>query len=181
MIFQGMQFNPGNIFFAKDLDHSVPQAPLRILQRLLHQLVLSTDDSPDLTPITIAESLTLFAILHQNTLGTKDPTKAIYPVTAKVRRRLNKSEASFLKPSDIARGMGEDLSSLNRKLRNECGLNLGKLIDEHRLELSYEGLRQKQHPIAEVAWEAGFQDPNYFAGWFGRKVGQSPREWRQGL
>jgi len=187
---KSMKAAPLSIVFDFKEKQPLDSAPISLMlsqpvlsqaERLLHQLVHSSKDSATPTPTTAAESLTLFALLHQSTLGAKDPVKAIHPVTNKVRKWLRQSGDAALKPSVVAGGLEEDLSSLNRKLRHECGLNLGKLIDEHRLELSCDGLRDKRRPIAEVAWDAGFQDPNYFARWFRRKVGQSPREWRQGL
>ena len=81
---------------------------------------------------------------------------------------------------EIARLTGEDLSSLNRKIRRESGLNLGALLDEIRQERSISGLKDEKMPIARVAWGCGFQDPNYYARWFRKKMGQSPRQWRAG-
>lgn len=165
----------------KPISLLLPPPTLSHIEQILHQLIHSADQSSQSSPATVAETLTLFALLHQNALGANDPRKVIHPVTTKVRRLLKHSTEPARGPSDLARELGEDLSSLNRKLRNECGLNLGKIIDEYRLELSYKGLRMQQKPIAETAWDAGFQDPNYFARWFRKKVGQSPREWRRGI
>jgi AraC-like DNA-binding protein len=83
-------------------------------------------------------------------------------------------------PRELAKLIGEDLSSLNRKIRNESGLNLGTLLDERRLELSYAGLKTKELPISQIAWDAGFQDPNYFTRWFKKRVGQTPKQWQAG-
>ena len=41
-------------------------------------------------------------------------------------------------------------------------------------------LKDEKIPIARVAWDCGFQDPNYYARWFRKKIGQSPRQWRAG-
>ena len=43
-----------------------------------------------------------------------------------------------------------------------------------------EGLKKESLPISKIAWDCGFADPNYFARWFRKKVGQSPRQWREG-
>lgn len=165
----------------KPISLMLTPAVLSEVERILHALIHSAEDPENPSPTTVALTLSLFALLQENTLGSQDPRRAIHPVTTKVRKCLKQSDNPAFKPSDLALELGEDLSSLNRKLRNECGLNLGKLIDEYRLELSCQGLRSKQRSIADIAWEAGFQDPNYFARWFRKKVGQSPREWRQGL
>ena len=51
----------------------------------------------------------------------------------------------------------EDLSSLNRKVWHETGLNIGTLLNEERQKKSYEGLKKKSF-ISKIAWECGFSD-----------------------
>ena len=43
----------------------------------------------------------------------------------------------------LPNSLGEDLSSLNRKVRRESALNLGILLDEARQKRSYEGLKKE--------------------------------------
>jgi AraC family L-rhamnose operon transcriptional activator RhaR len=69
---------------------------------------------------------------------------------------------------------------LNRKIRHETGLNVGTLLDENRQKRAFEGLQKKEASISQIALDCGFRDPNYFARWFRNKVGQSPRQWRNG-
>jgi AraC-like DNA-binding protein len=57
---------------------------------------------------------------------------------------------------------------------------LGTLLDEARQSRAFEQLKDHTHRISQIAWICGFSDPNYFARWFRKKVGQSPRQWRVG-
>ncbi|HEY1108348.1 MAG TPA: helix-turn-helix domain-containing protein [Opitutaceae bacterium] len=45
-----------------------------------------------------------------------------------------------------------------------------------RLEAAQSAL-QSAPTIAEAAERSGFDDPNYFARWYRRQTGQTPREW----
>ena len=127
-----------------------------------------------------AQILSLFAVLHDSLRQRDESNPKIHPVTSKIRRLLAGLSKVVGSPRELANLFGEDLSSLNRKVRNESGLNLGTLLDERRLELAYSGLQAKVLPISQVAWEAGFEDPNYFSRWFKKRVGQSPRQWKAG-
>ena len=117
--------------------------------------------------------LSLFAVLHDSLRQRDESNPKIHPVTSKIRRLLAGLSKAVGSPRELANLIGEDLSSLNRKVRNESGLNLGTLLDERRLELAYSGLQAKVLPISQVAWEAGFEDPNYFSRWFKKESGKS--------
>ena len=106
--------------------------------------------------------------------------RKVHPQTEAARRTIENCPSIVSSPGQIALMMEEDLSSLNRKIRSESGLNLSTLLDEKRQRKAFELLLQKDRPIAEVAWRCGFQDPNYFSRWFRRKVGQTPSQWRSG-
>ena len=143
-------------------------------------MIQSTDLDHDKSPRMAAQILTLFAVLHDNLGQGNESTTRIHPVTSKVRRLLTDLPKAVGSPRELATLIREDLSSLNRKIRNESGLNLGTLLDERRLELCYEGLLAKKLPISQIAWDTGFQDPNYFSRWFKKKVGQTPKQWQAG-
>ena len=150
------------------------------IENSLHRLIRSADLQKTGSPKTAAEILAVFSLLHQ-CLGDKESTDPnIHPVTCKVRRLLADLPKIVSSPRKVADLMGEDLSSLNRKIRNESGLNLGTLLDDKRLEIAYADLKKENVSISQIAWDCGFQDPNYFARWFRKKVGQTPRQWQAG-
>jgi len=164
----------------KPLFKNLPPAILSGIERTLHRTIHSADLDHAQSPRIAAEILTLFAVLHDSLRQGNESNSRIHPVTSKVRRVLSDLPKTVGSPRELARLIGEDLSSLNRKIRNESGLNLGTLLSERRLELSYAGLQAKQLPISQIAWDAGFQDPNYFTRWFKKKVGQTPKQWQAG-
>ena len=157
---------------------SLPPVILSRVESILHALPQSVDITPASEISTAAKILEVFSILSAE-LGSKtSASRGVYPLTDKIRRVLRACEESPSSPAEIASLLGEDLSSLNRKVRRESNLNLSTLLDELRQELAFTGLREKKTRIAEVAWHCGFQDPNYFTRWFRKKVGQSPRQWK---
>ena len=77
----------------------------------------------------------------------------------------------------VARSAGYHPDHLTRKLKREAGLGLRALRDRVRLEAAQAALRSAP-TIAEAATQSGFDDPNYFARWFRRQTGQTPRAFR---
>jgi AraC-like DNA-binding protein len=77
----------------------------------------------------------------------------------------------------IARELGYHPDHLCRKLKRESGLGLRTLRDRVRLEAAQAALRSAPS-VAEAAIQCGFEDPNYFARWFRRQTGKTPRQWR---
>ncbi|MES2696644.1 MAG: AraC family transcriptional regulator [Verrucomicrobiota bacterium] len=78
--------------------------------------------------------------------------------------------------AQIAQHAGYHPDHLTRKLKREAGLGLRALRDRVRLEAAQAALRSAP-TVAEAAGQSGFDDPNYFARWFRRQTGQSPRAW----
>jgi AraC family L-rhamnose operon transcriptional activator RhaR len=156
--------------------------PVRLseVESILNQMIQSVDLHKAHSILASSKILQIFSLLF-NELDEGDiNNRTVYPVTEKVRRLLNELPVIPKAPNEIAKILEEDLSSINRKVRRESALNLGILLDEARQKRSYEGLKKENLPISKIAWDCGFADPNYFARWFRKKVGQSPRQWREG-
>ena len=88
----------------------------------------------------------------------------------------------FTEPLDAMRlsqamGIGKtQLYALTKKLYQQ---GIAKRIRELRTEKAKSLLReQRDLPLAEVAWQCGYKDYNYFFTVFKREVGCTPREWR---
>ena len=96
-----------------------------------------------------------------------------------VQRALH-DPASWREPlSAIARRIGYQPDYLNRQIKAVCGLTLGEMRDALRLRAA-QRLLSDAVPVAEVAAEAGFDDPNYFSRWFRVHCGCTPTAWRTG-
>jgi AraC-like DNA-binding protein len=76
-----------------------------------------------------------------------------------------------------ALGIGKtQLYALTKKLYHQ---GMAARIRELRMEKARSLLReQRDLPLAEVAWQCGYQDYNYFFTVFKRETGYTPREWR---
>ena len=125
-----------------------------------------------------SDILKIFSILFDE-LENKGERK-VFPVTQKIRNLLQNIEVIPKSAGELASLLEEDLSSLNRKIRLESSLHLSTLLNETRQNRAFRELKDPNLPISQVAWNCGFTDPNYFARWFRKKVGQSPRQWRMG-
>ena len=76
-----------------------------------------------------------------------------------------------------ALGIGKtQLYALTKKLYHQ---GMAARIRELRMEKARSLLReQRDLPLAEVAWQCGYQNYNYFFTVFKRETGCTPREWR---
>ena len=88
----------------------------------------------------------------------------------------------YTEPLDAARlsqvlGIGKtQLYSLTKKLYRQ---GMAARIRGLRMKKAKSHLREQADlSLAEVAWQCGYQDYNYFFTVFKREVGCTPREWR---
>ena len=58
------------------------------------------------------------------------------------------------------------------------GIKLQRYLAEARLNKARDLLSNIDLKIKEIAFEAGFSDPNYFCRTFKKKTGVSPTNWR---
>lgn len=79
-------------------------------------------------------------------------------------------------PHSVARAVGMSVRSLQRAL-NEQNTSYEQLLRELRRELSCTYLRQGRHPMAEIAFLLGYENPSAFARSFKRWTGLSPSEY----
>ncbi|BAV06196.1 helix-turn-helix domain-containing protein [Filimonas lacunae] len=69
---------------------------------------------------------------------------------------------------------------LNRICREIAGKAAGQLVQEHLLEEARKYLTYTSYSISEIAYLLHFEYPNYFARFFKKHTGLSPREYRDG-
>lgn len=157
-------------------------SPVRLseIENILNQMIQSVDLQKSRNLLNASKILQIFSVLFSELENKKITDRKVCPVTEKIRRLLCELPVIPKSPGEVAKVLYEDVSSLNRKVRRESVLNLGTLLDEARQKKAYDGLKKGNLPISHIAWDCGFTDPNYFARWFRKKVGQSPRQWREG-
>jgi AraC-like DNA-binding protein len=106
-------------------------------------------------------------------------TSAHNPILRAAQRVLHEPSAFEGPLSALAARIGYHPDYLNRTLKRACGLTLGGLRDELRMQKA-KRLLGGMAPVAEVSVEVGFDDPNYFSRWFRARTGRAPSAWRGG-
>ena len=98
----------------------------------------------------------------------------------KTVQRALQDPVSWREPlSALARRIGYQPDYLNRLLKAAGGLTLGQMRDALRLRTARRLLADAV-PVAQIAEEVGFDDPNYFSRWFRVQTGATPTAWRAG-
>lgn len=149
----------------------IPPAALNELHALLARV-------PAKGRLTLGDYATILAVvarLLDPAAARPAPAAPVPGLFARVRDLLH-SPAPLAR---VARSAGYHPDHLTRKLKREAGLGLRALRDRLRLEAAQAALRAAA-TVSEAAVRAGFEDPNYFARWFRRHTGQTPRAWRAG-
>lgn len=81
--------------------------------------------------------------------------------------------------AELSKEMHLSSTQMYRKLKALTGLPPSKFIRRFRLQNSLELLQNSSMNIAEIAYEVGFSDPNYFSRAFSEEFGKSPSEIRK--
>ena len=79
---------------------------------------------------------------------------------------------------DFASAMALSRSQLHRKLKALINSSCTDFINTIRMNYAIELLQKKAGTISEIAYDAGFNNPNYFSKIFRRKFGMSPSEYQ---
>lgn len=81
------------------------------------------------------------------------------------------------------KGISEQLnvspSYLSGRFKKECGCTLTDYINKTRIEQAFPLLHNGDLQIQAIAYECGFQDPNYFIRIFKKHTGMSPGQYRK--
>lgn len=74
--------------------------------------------------------------------------------------------------------MNFSVDYLSDLLRKETGKSTSEHIQQHLIEAAKERLFNTQKTVSEVAYELGFEYPQYFSRLFKKRVGMTPGEYR---
>lgn len=77
----------------------------------------------------------------------------------------------------LAQRLGMSGRNLHRKLLEE-GSSFRQLLDDVRLDLAKQRLKEEQLSVSEVATQLGFQESQSFIRWFRRQAGTTPGDFR---
>ncbi len=81
----------------------------------------------------------------------------------------------------LAHRLGMSRSVLYRQIKEFTQSSPAELIREIRLEEAINQLRETDHQVSCIAYATGFRSVSAFSRVFNRKMGMSPRQWRQQL
>ena len=86
---------------------------------------------------------------------------------------------NVLSINDLCQASGLSHSQLSRKLKALTNKSPIKFIRSYRLLKAKELLQESEYNISEIAYNLGFNDPNYFSRMFMKEFGHSPSESRK--
>jgi AraC family L-rhamnose operon transcriptional activator RhaR len=159
---------------------SLSLAAFREVQQQVAVLIRAQRQQPDRPPLHI--SAIILRILDRLLVGLGMTNRAdsapLSPVSAKVQRILDSSDAATVPVAQLARRVGYQRDYLNRLLKAQTGMTLGQMRAGNVLTRAQRLLRG-QTPVGRVAGDLGFSDANYFARWFRKQTGHSPSQWRR--
>jgi AraC family transcriptional regulator, transcriptional activator of pobA len=127
-----------------------------------------------------AASSAALAILdiHLRALGILERPRHVLPALVRTYARLAADPANLREPvSSLAARSGHQADYLNRKFKQATGLTLLQHRNVIRLGIAKKALARGLE-VQDAAFEAGFDDPNYFARWFKRQTGLPPSKAR---
>lgn len=122
---------------------------------------------------SIAESL------DENKAPIKEPTKEDL-FLSKIHDIIDTNKQNSDLPIQfIAREMTMSYVQLYRKLKALTGITPVSYIRKYRLQVAMNLLRTTDMNVSEIAYEVGFNDPNYFSRVFKTEFGNSPLDYRK--
>ena len=80
---------------------------------------------------------------------------------------------------ELARELRLSPTHLQRLFKQETGVQIGRLLAEHRLNKATELLSGTNMEIKEIAYKVGYGHHSSFVRAFQRRFGQSPKRYRQ--
>lgn len=177
-IVEEMDLNPASVDIIPRL--AVPDQTLHSFGHALRAEAANGGLGSTLMVESVLRSLGVHLLRHYSSLAAKP-----LPRPTLTSRRLNKvleyMKAHLDQPvllSELAEICGLSPTHFNRAFRDALGKPPHAYLIELRLEKAKDLLEHTRLPITEIALNCGFEQSQYFATQFRRKVGFTPREWR---
>ena len=96
----------------------------------------------------------------------------------KIKEYIHKNYSTNIKNDTIAKEMGYHSYYLNSLFVKHEGITLHKYIEAVRLEKAKRSLSSSGEKISDIANKCGFTDSSYFAKFFFKHVGITPKDYR---
>lgn len=150
-----------------------------ILQRMIRELEHKASGYNEALSMLLGLLLVFAGRLYANF----QVQETSYAPAGKLREALAYLEDNFaqqLKIEDVAQDHGLSPDQFSRLTRQLVGISPLQYLQNIRLSQAMELLLDENLQIAEIAFQVGFEDPNYFSRIFRRSTGQSPTQFRTG-
>jgi DNA-binding response OmpR family regulator/nitrogen-specific signal transduction histidine kinase len=115
-----------------------------------------------------------FALLDSPNV-LKEENSFIHKINSAIEKNLLNEQFNV---EDLAKEVYMSRMQLHRKLKAISDRSASNYIRNYRLYKAKPFLTDHSKTISEIAWDVGFQDPNYFGKAFQKEFGMSPSEFR---
>ncbi len=123
-----------------------------------------------------AEAYRLLLDLFRPKAASRGQTAPVLPRLEAAARRQPSAQVG---KDGLAAALRLSRFQLYRAVRKETGRGPKDWTERRRLNQACRLLRETSRPVAEIATEVGLPDANYFARFFRKRTGFSPRDWRR--
>jgi AraC-like DNA-binding protein len=130
-------------------------------------------------PLGVEQRLRSDLLLARDKTFRQDGKPAGRPLVDAVSSVVSRYPAMQFTVQDIARAAHMSPNHFSTLFTRHTGWSFVKFLNEKRLTLAEELLRDLTLTVSQAAGRAGFEDANYFARLFKKKTGMTPREWRE--
>lgn len=168
------QINPSDIFLQNN------DALARVSSRML-RVFSSNDPLKDLHAELIIQELVLclLQLQFQHSLQTDARTNPNAHPFAAVLHFIQEHISDHIKVEELCRIAHMSKSNFYRLFTDHTGMTPLQMIQAQRLRYAKRLLRSPDVHIKEVAYAAGFNDPNYFCRLFKKQEGLTPGQYRR--
>ncbi len=118
--------------------------------------------------------------LPERVLKQEEQVEMAFIAEARKQVMLHLGEEQF-GPEQLANALNASRSQLHRKLQQMSGLSTSRFIRSVRIGEAEKMLADPSLPISQIAYETGYDDPNYFSKIFKAEHGVSPSVYRKQL
>lgn len=137
-------------------------------------------NSPDSYSDDVIQNYThlLFYLLARNK-NSKIETKSLNMYALQAVAYINEHYASDIRLSTMAKMCSMSMEHFSRTFKREIGFGFSEYLTMIRLQKAEQMLKSSEHrPIAQIAYDCGFNDSNYFSEKFKQIYGMPPVKYR---
>ncbi len=109
------------------------------------------------------------------------PVPPFPPVIYAFHQKVEQDFKTFRSVNYYAKKLFLHPNTLNAYSQEHCGISAKSFINKRLINEAKYLLADGALTVKEIAWELGFEDPNYFSYFFKNESGFSPLEYRHSL